>query len=377
MSEVSKITPIPSLDLKRQYQRISGEIGAAVREVFESQQFILGPKVAALEEKIADYSGVKYAVGVASGSDALYLALRALGVEEGDEVITTPFTFFATAGAIWRIGAKPVFVDIDSRTYNIAPALIEEQITEKTRAILPVHLYGQCADMEPIMQIAAKHDLAVVEDAAQAIGAEYQGKKAGSIGDVGCLSFFPSKNLGGAGDGGMVTTNNEEIAEKVTLLRQHGAHPKYFHSLVGVNSRLDALQAAVLLVKLKYLDQWNQARQEKASYYNDRLASLQGVTVPFVDSKCVHIYHQYVIRAANRDALFEYLKEKGIGVALYYPLPLHLQECFAYLGKGRGDLPESERAAKEVMALPIFPELTEEEMDIICGEIASFLKKGN
>jgi dTDP-4-amino-4,6-dideoxygalactose transaminase len=227
------------------------------------------------------------------------------------------------------------------------------------------------------MDIAERHGLGVVEDAAQAIGAEYQGKKAGALGDVGCLSFFPSKNLGGAGDGGMVITNNEEIAEKARLLREHGSHPKYFHSLVGVNSRLDALQAAVLLVKLKFLDGWNEARRANAAYYNERLGSLQGVTVPFVDSKCVHIYHQYVIRAANRDALFEYLKEKGIGVALYYPLPLHLQECFAYLGQTLGDLPLSERAAKEVIALPIFPELTKEEMDIICDEISSFLEKGN
>jgi len=326
---------------------------------------------------MAAYCGAKYAVGVASGSDALYLALRALGVEEGDEVVTTPFTFFATAGAIWRIGVRPVFVDIDPCTYNIDPALIEEQITEKTKVILPVHLYGQCADMEPIMEIARKYRLGVVEDAAQAIGAEYQGKKGGSIGDVGCLSFFPSKNLGGAGDGGMVTTNNAEVADTVRLLRQHGAHPKYFHSLVGVNSRLDALQAAVLLVKLKYLDQWNQARRQKASYYNERLGAIKGVVVPFVEPKCLHIYHQYVIRAPKRDALFEYLKEKGIGVALYYPLPLHLQKCFAYLGQKCGDLPQSERAAKEVIALPIFPELTEQEMDVICSEIASFLEEGN
>ncbi len=377
MGKSPKSLQIPSLDLKRQYKAIGKEIDAAVKEVFEEEAFILGPKVEALEEKVAAHCGAKYAVGVASGSDALYLALRVLGVAEGDEVITTPFTFFATAGAIWRTGARPVFVDIDPCNYNIDSSLIEEKITQKTRAILPVHLYGQCADMEPIMEIAHKHRLGVIEDAAQAIGAEYQGKKAGSIGDVGCFSFFPSKNLGGAGDGGMVTTNSAEIAEKVTLLRQHGAHPKYFHSLVGVNSRLDALQAAVLLVKLKYLDDWNQARRKNASYYNERLGAIKGVVVPFVEPKCLHIYHQYVIRAPKRDALFDYLKEKGIGVGIYYPVPLHLQKCFAYLGQGCGDLPQSERAAKEVIALPIFPELTEEEMDVICGEIASFLEKGN
>ena len=362
---------VPLLDLKAQYATIKDEIKAAIDEVLESQYFILGPKVQQFEEEIAEYCNVKHAVGVASGSDALLLALMAIDVGYGDEVITTPYTFFATAGSISRLGAKPVFVDIDANTYNINPELIEEKITDKTKAIIPVHLYGQSADMDPILEIGKKYNLCIIEDAAQAIGAEYKGKKAGSMGDIGCLSFFPSKNLGGYGDGGMVITNNAELAEKIRVLRVHGAKPKYYHSLIGLNSRLDALQAAVLSVKLKYLDGWSRARIKNAETYN-HLFSDTDVITPYVEPYNYHIYNQYIIRVEQRDELQEFLNERNIGTAIYYPVSLHLQGCYADLGLKEGDFPESEKAAQETLALPIYFELTEEQQMAVVNAIKEF-----
>lgn len=368
---------VPLLDLKAQYATTKDEIKAAIDEVLESQYFILGPKVERLENEIAQYCNTKYAVGVASGTDALLLSLMAIGVTYGDEVITTPYTFFATAGSISRLGAKPVFVDIDPKTYNINPQLIEEKILalgdpRRAKAVIPVHLYGQCADMEPILEIAEKYNLKVIEDAAQAIGAEYKDRKAGSIGDLGCLSFFPSKNLGGYGDGGMVVTDDEELAEKIKVLRVHGSKPKYYHSMIGCNSRLDALQAAVLSVKIKYLDSWSKKRRENAWLY-DQLFQGMDIVTPYVEPCNVHIYNQYTIRVKERDRLQAHLKAHGIGTALYYPLPLHLQECYAHLGYKEGDLPESEKASKKTMSVPIYPELTEEQQRYIVKAIQEFL----
>ncbi|HPD61766.1 MAG TPA: DegT/DnrJ/EryC1/StrS family aminotransferase, partial [Thermodesulfobacteriota bacterium] len=355
--------PIPLLDLKAQYATIRDEIKPAIDEVLESQLFILGEKVIKLEEAIANYSGSKFAVGVASGSDALLLALMALNVGYGDQVITTPYTFFATAGSIARLGAVPVFVDIDPKTFNISPQKISECLTtispkDKIKAIMPVHLYGQCADMDPILAIAREHGLPVIEDAAQAIGSQYMGRKAGSIGDLGCFSFFPSKNLGGFGDGGMVTTNNETLAEKVAILRVHGSKPKYYHKVIGLNSRLDALQAAALLVKIKHLDQWTANRRKNADYYRERFQKNgldEFVGLPKTAEGNFHIYNQFVTRVKHRDKLQQFLTQAGIGTEIYYPIPLHLQECFQYLGYKEGDLPESEKAARETLALPIYP----------------------
>jgi len=382
------------LDLKAQYATIKNEIKAAIDEVLESQYFILGPKVQQFEEEIAQYCTTHYAVGVASGSDALLLALMAINVGYDDEVITTPYTFFATAGSISRLGAKPVFVDIDAKTYNINPELIEEKITDKTKAIIPVHLYGQCADMDPILEIGKKYNLYIIEDAAQAIGAEYKGRKAGSMGDMGCLSFFPSKNLGGYGDGGMVITNNAELVEKIRVLRAHGAKPKYYHSLIGVNSRLDALQAAVLSVKLKYLDEWSKARRQNAENYNQLFSDTCVITPdvePYnypkaegVGEPCEavhevtarsHIYNQYIIRVGKRDGLQQFLNERNVGTAIYYPVSLHLQECYSDLGYQEGDFPESEKAAQETLALPIYSELTKEQQKTVADTIEEFIRK--
>lgn len=366
------MNPIPLVDLKAQYETIKDEINEAIQEVLESQWFILGPKVAELEERIADYCDVKYGVGVASGSDALLLSLMAIGVGPGDQVITTPFTFFATAGSVSRLGAKPVFVDIDPKTYNINPQLIEEKITAKTRAIIPVHLYGQCADMYPILEVAKKHNLYVIEDAAQSIGARYKNRKAGSMGHLGCLSFFPTKNLGGYGDGGMILTDDEELADMVRVLRVHGSKPKYYHSVVGCNSRLDAIQAAILLAKFKYLDEWNEARRRNAEVYDSHFADMDVVT-PYVEDFNYHIYNQYVIRIKHRDNLKEALKEAGVGTEIYYPVPLHLQECYSELGYIEGDLPASEEASRQVLALPVYPELTQEQQEQIVKIIGGFL----
>jgi dTDP-4-amino-4,6-dideoxygalactose transaminase len=365
---------VPFLDLKRQYNAIKKEIDEAVFSVLSNTQFILGPEVKNFEEKVAAYCGTKFATGVASGTDALLLSLRACGVNPGDEIITTGFSFFASAGVISRLGANPVFVDIDPETYNINPDQIEKKITPKTKAIMPVHLFGQCADMDPIMDIAKRHSLKVVEDAAQAIGAEYKGRKAGAIGDFGCFSFFPSKNLGGAGDGGMVVTNDPDMAEMVRVLRVHGSKPKYYHSIVGYNSRLDTIQAAILSVKLKYLDEWTKKRRKHAEVYNSALKDLEMIT-PKEESFNYHIYNQYTIAVKNRDELRNYLKEKQIGHDIYYPVPLHLQECYKFLGYKKGDLPVSEKKAEEVVSIPIYPELTEDEQEYVITTIKEFMTR--
>lgn len=365
--------PVPLLDLHAQYMTIRDEIHAAMDRVIESQQFILGPEVEALEGEIAAYSQCQYGIGVSSGTDALLVSLMAIDVQPGDEVITTPYTFFATAGSIARLGARPVFVDIDPLTYNIDPGRIEAVITERTKAIMPVHLFGQMADMDPIMEIADRHDLYVIEDAAQAIGAEYRGRRAGSIGHLGCFSFFPSKNLGGFGDGGMVVANDHNLADKVRLLRGHGARPKYYHKVVGGNFRLDALQAAVLRVKLKYLDEWTTARQRNAERYRQLFVEA-GTTVglPYDAGYGRHIYNQFVIRCDNRDALMVHLKELRIGVEIYYPVPMHLQECFANLGYQRGEFVESETSAAVTLALPVYPELTDNGIEAVVAAVHGF-----
>ncbi len=369
----SPATSVPFMDLKRQFKAIRSEVEAAMGAVLESQAFIMGSDVPALESEISKYLGVKHAIGVSSGSDALLVALMALGIGPGDEVITTPNTFFATAGAISRLGGKPVFVDIEHATYNIDPMLIEAAITPKTRAILPVHLYGQSANMRAIMEIARKHGLAVIEDCAQAIGATFDGVSVGAIGDIGCFSFFPSKNLGCFGDGGLVTTNDDALAEKIRLLRLHGASPKFFHKIVGGNFRLDNLQAAVLRVKLKYLDGWVASRRRIAKMYDDALAGSGLVGVPAVVHG-EHAYHLYVVRHPRRDALMAHLKERGIGNGVYYPCPMHLQECFADLGYGKGDFKESESATDETLAIPMFPEMTDDEVAAVIAAVNDFAR---
>ncbi|MHC4619365.1 MAG: DegT/DnrJ/EryC1/StrS family aminotransferase [Planctomycetota bacterium] len=363
---------VPLLDLKAQYATIKDELLAAVSQVIDSQQCIGGPKVAELEEKVAALSDCKFAVGVSSGTDAILSSLMSLDIGTGDEVITAPFTFFSTAGCIVRVGAQPVFVDIDPKTYNIDPALIESAVTEKTRAIIPVHLFGQMADMDPIVEIAAKYNLAVIEDAAQSITSTYKGRKAGSIGTAGCFSFYPSKNLGGIGDGGMIVTNDEQLYRRMVMMRNHGQTGKYEYKYVGGNFRLDAIQAAALLVKLPYLDKWSQARRENAAYYDEKFAGTV-VAPPFVSADCVSIYNQYCIRVPRRDELVTHLRDKGIGSAIYYPVPLHLQGCFSYVGYKEGAFPESEKAAKQVLALPIYPELTDEMKGYVADAILSSL----
>jgi dTDP-4-amino-4,6-dideoxygalactose transaminase len=364
---------VPLLNLKAQYSSIKKEVDAAIAEVVESQQFILGPKVEQCERAIATYSNCSYGIGVSSGTDALLACLMAENIGRGDEVITTPYTFFATAGVIARLGATPVFVDIEPVTYNLDPGQILSKITHRTRAIIPVHLYGQMADMEPVMRVAGDHNLVVIEDAAQAIGAEYKGHRAGSIGHYGCFSFFPSKNLGGAGDGGAIVTNDAERAEKLRSLRSHGSRPKYYHHVIGGNFRLDALQAAVVVAKLPHLDGWTAARQRNAKRYSQLLGEA-GLTIglPVLAAER-HIFNQYVIRIANRDQLQTYLTRHRIGTEVYYPIPLHLQGCFAYLGYEAGAFPESERAAQETLALPIYPELTECQIDFVVDRIRDFL----
>ncbi len=370
---------VPLVDLKSQYESIKNEINEVTEEVLSSGNYILGSNVRSLEDELARYCGAKCAVGVASGTDALILALSALGIGREDEVITTPFTFFATAEAITQVGAKPVFVDIEEESFNIDPVKIEEEITEKTKAIIPVHLYGQPACMGPIMEIAGRHNLHVIEDAAQAFGAEYKfsqsKKKAGSIGELGCLSFYPTKNLGGCGDGGMILTEDEEIAERLRILRVHGAGDLYLHSRVGYNSRLDELQAATLRVKLKHVDVWIGMRREKASLYDGLLSSLKGlVTLPYQVPYARHTFCIYTIRVRERDKLRDYLTRKGIGTRVYYPLSLHLQEVYAHLGYKRGDFPVSEKASGEVISLPMYPELKEEQIELVAREIKNFFR---
>ena len=362
---------VPLLDLRAQYSILKDEVLDAVSQVLESQRCIGGPKVTELEEKVATVSDCKFAVGVSSGTDAILNSLMSLDIGNGDEVITTPFTFFATVGCIARTGAKPVFVDIDPETFNINPDLIESVVTEKTKAIMPVHLFGQMADMDPIMEVANKYSLAVIEDAAQSITSTYKNRKAGSIGTVGCFSFFPSKNLGCAGDGGMIVTNDENMHDRLKIMRNHGANPKYYHKYIGGNFRLDPIQAVILLVKLRYLDSWSQARRNNAVFYNERFAKTV-VKTPYINPDCKSIYNQYIIRVPKRDELAAHLKEQGIGCEIYYPVPMHLQECFEYLGYKRGDLPQAEKAAKEVLAIPTYPELTDEMKAHICQTILSF-----
>lgn len=392
---------VPLLDLKGQYQSIKKEIDDAVQKVIDSQYFIMGPDVTKLEEEINTYLNCQFSVGVSSGTDALLLALMALDIEPGDEVIVPTYSFFATAGVVARLNAKPVFVDSDPLTFNIDPKLIEKKITSKTKAIIPVHLYGQSADMNPIMQIARKYSLFVIEDAAQAIGTQYKdGRFVGTIGDIGCFSFFPSKNLGGFGDGGIVTTNNPNLEHKMRIMRVHGMEPKYYHKVIGGNFRLDSLQAAVLRVKLPHLDAWSEKRRMNAALYtkyfieanlaeeegkltydqNNRVLLPKAVYIPNEEQKShgilknYHIYNQFVIRVEKRDELWEYLKKKDIGCEVYYPVPFHRQECFQYLNCKDSDYPVSNAAAVQSLALPVYPELSEEQIKFVVEMIAKFMK---
>lgn len=386
---------VPLLDLKLQYSSLKKELDEALIRVAESQYFILGPEVDRLEKSLAGYLGVKHAIGVSSGTDALLLALMAAGIKPGDEVILPTFSFFATAGVVARMNAVPVFVDIDPVTFNVDPADLERKVTPKTKAIIPVHLYGQSADMEPIMEIAREHSLRVIEDGAQAIGAHYNdGKRAGAIGDIGCFSFFPSKNLGGFGDGGLVVTDDDELGERLRIMRVHGGKPKYYHKVIGGNFRLDALQAAILSVKLPHLDDWSQKRRENADYYTKLfidagLAQEEGalsfgegdrVLLPkpvYKDAglQNYHIYNQYVVRVEKRDALKGFLTGSEIGTEIYYPVPFHRQECFAYLKSKDADFPHSNFAAEHSLALPIFPELTHEQIEYVVETIGKSVGK--
>ena len=387
------MTKVPLLDLKAQYAQIRADVMPIIEEVCASQRFILGEHVLALEAEVAAYCASAAGVGVSSGTDALLLALMALGVGAGDEIITTPFTFFATAGTIARLGARPVFCDIDPVSFNLSPQAVSDFIDQHCRVqgsqllnratggrikgLMPVHLYGQSADMDPLMAVAKQYNLKVIEDAAQAIGTEYQGVRVGSIGDIGCFSFFPSKNLGAFGDAGLCTTNDAELAESMRVLRVHGGKPKYFHAVIGGNFRIDELQAAVLRVKLKYLDGWTAARQRNAAYYTAAFAAANGakhLITPQATVKGRHIFNQYVVRVQNRDALKDHLTAQGIGTEIYYPVPLHLQKCFSYLKHAPGDFPQSERAAAETLALPIYPELTQTQLDHVVASVAAFYR---
>jgi len=361
---------IPFLDLKVQYHSIKEEIDAAVFRVLESSQFVLGDEVAAFEKEFADYSGAKYGVGVNSGTSALHLALLAAGVGPGDEVITVPFTFVATVAAIGYTGAKPVFVDIDPESFTMDPDLIESKITPRTKVIIPVHLYGQSADMDPIMAIAKDHNLKVVEDAAQAHGAKYKGHRVGSIGDLGCFSFYPGKNLGAYGEGGMVTTNSTEYNHVVRMLRDWGAEKKYHHDLKGFNYRLEGMQGAILRVKLKYLEQWTEARRAHARKYYELIT---GVSTPKEMPYSRHVYHVYAIRTTQRELLQKKLQERGISTGIHYPIPVHLQKAWKGLGYRKGDFPHSEKAADEVLSLPMFPEMTDEQIVFICKALKQFI----
>jgi dTDP-4-amino-4,6-dideoxygalactose transaminase len=369
---VSVSVQIPLLDLKAQYEPIRDEIRAALDRVLESQHFILGPEVAALEREVAAYSQCKFGIGVSSGTDALLVALMAIELKPGDEVITSPYTFFATAGAISRLGGTPIFVDIEPGTFNIDAMKIESKISSRTRAIIPVHLFGRMANMDALMNIASTHGLHVIEDAAQAIGSEYHGRRAGSIGQLGCFSFYPTKNLGGFGDGGMVTTNDAALAERVRMLRVHGYRSKYHNAIVGGNFRLDEIQAAILRVKLRHLDQWTEGRRQNAALYRELLPS--DVSLPPDDLQGRHIYNQFVIRYGDRDGLMKRLNERGIGSEIYYPVPLHLQDCFKSLGGKAGNFPQSESASRETLALPIYSELTRDAVSYVARTIRDFVK---
>jgi dTDP-4-amino-4,6-dideoxygalactose transaminase len=364
---------VPLLDLKAQFASIRQEIVSAVTAVLESQVFNIGPFVKELEISVAAYSGCEAAVGVSSGTDAILASLMALGVGAGDEVVTTPFTFFATAGCISRLGARPVFVDIQADTFNIDPAKIEAALTERTKAILPVHLYGQMADMDEILALAGRHGLPVIEDAAQAIGAACKGRKAGSMGKLGCLSFYPTKNLGGVGDGGMILTRDKGLAARLEVLRDHGQSPTYFYKLIGGNFRLDNIQAAPLTVKMRHLSAWTARRQANAAHYDRLLAGCKGAVTPVVRVGNTHIYHQYVLRVERRAQLQAFLKASEIGSGVYYPLCLHEQECFRALGYRKGDFPVAEKAASEVLALPVYPELADEQIAFVAAKVKEFL----
>jgi dTDP-4-amino-4,6-dideoxygalactose transaminase len=388
------MTNVPLLDLKAQFAQIRAEVMPIIEEVCASQRFILGENVLALEAEVAAYCASVAGIGVSSGTDALLLALMALGVGAGDEIITSPFTFFATAGTIARLGARPVFCDIDPLSFNLSPQAVADFIDRHCRVqgnqllnratggrikgLMPVHLYGQSADMDPLMVLAKQYGLKVIEDAAQAIGTEYRGVRVGSIGDIGCFSFFPSKNLGAFGDAGLCTTNDAELAESMRVLRVHGGKPKYFHAVIGGNFRIDELQAAVLRVKLKYLDGWTEARQRNAAYYTAAFAAAdcaKNLVTPQAAVPGRHIFNQYVVRVQNRDALKDHLTAQGIGTEIYYPVPLHLQKCFAYLKHAPGDFPESERAAAETLALPIYPELNRVQLDHVVASVADFYRR--
>lgn len=366
---------IQFLDLKAQYETIKEDIKKAIIDAVESGQYIMGPNVKAFEEEIAAYLGVKHAIAVANGTDALVLTLDALGIGPGDEVITSPYTFFASAECISRVGAKPVFADIDPETFNIDPEDIEKKITEKTKAIIPVHIFGQAADMARIMAIAEKHGLYVVEDACQAMGAKVNGRKVGTIGKAGCFSFFPTKNLGAYGDGGLVVTDDDELADKIRLLRVHGSRKKYFHELIGYNSRLDEIQAAVLRVKLKHIDSWNEARRKKAMLYNELLRNTP-VKTPDINGEKSHVFHLYTILAPNRNEIKSYLERKGIPTGIYYPLPLHLQEVYKNLGYKKGDLPIAEKTCEQNLSLPLYPELTDDQIKYVADAVIEFYEKG-
>ena len=364
------LSPIPMLDLKAQYASIKSEIRAAVDGVLEAQHFILGENVRVLEAEIAKYCGRRFGVGVASGTDALILALKVAGVSEGDEVIVPSFTFIATADAVSALGGTPVFVDIDPETYTLDTKQLEQKINSKTKAIVPVHLYGQSADMDPILAVAKTHGIRVVEDNAQALGSTYKGRKTAGMGDLGCISFFPSKNLGAYGDGGMVVTDSEEMYKHLTSLRSHGSLKKYFSEEQGWNSRLDELQAAILRVKLRYLDQWNEARAVNAAAYNHALANIPGVIVPKTADWGTHVFHQYTVRVKNRAQVAEKLKNAGVPTMVYYPHPIHLQPIYRALGYREGQLPETEHACREVLSLPIYPELTQDQIDYVAQQLA-------
>ncbi len=385
------VSNVPLLDLKAQYAPIRVEIESAIREVCDTQYFVMGPKVTELEAKISEYSNATHGIGVSSGTDALLVALMALDIGLGDEVITTPFTFFATGGTVARVGARPIFCDIDPDSFNLSPEAVRRFLEQETisspngrvnkrtggmvRVVMPVHLFGQMVDMHALMAIAAEYGLKVIEDAAQAIGSEdADGRRAGSIGDIGCFSFFPSKNLGAFGDGGMCVTNDDELAERLRVLRLHGGKPKYYHAVIGGNFRLDAIQAAILLVKLKYLDEWTSGRQANAGAYDELLAGAPGALTPPTTRRDVrHIFNQYTIRAGDRDGLQRYLVKKNVGTEIYYPVPLHLQKCFAYLGYKEGDYPHAEAAARSVLSVPIYPELSTEQLRYVAESCLEFL----
>jgi dTDP-4-amino-4,6-dideoxygalactose transaminase len=368
---------VPLLDLKGQFRSLEKELREAIDRVLQSQYFILGPEVEGLEKEVAPYVGCRHAIGVSSGSDALLVALMALDLRPGDEVITTPFTFFATAGAVARMGARPVFVDIEPRSFNLDPERLAAAFTSRTKAVIPVHLFGQAAEMDPIAELCRERGVPIVEDAAQAIGTEYRGRRVCSLGAIGCLSFFPSKNLGALGDGGMVTTNDDALAHRLRILRAHGSEPKYYHKWIGGNFRLDALQAAVLRVKLRHLDAWSEARRRNADRYDRMFAQAdlgENVITPWRRPGDRHIFNQYVLRVRNRDALRKRMTEQGVATEIYYPLSLHMQECFAYLGHGKGDFPESEKAAADSIAVPIYPELAEAQQARVVEVIREFYR---